>query len=332
MNKNKYSATVIGLGNIGLLYDIDKIDNPKCFLTHTKSLFYHDKFDIKFLIDNDIAKLALAKKKYGDKIKYLDTLNSNYEPTHIIVLSSLPKVNSFYLNKFKKNKQVRLFLIEKPFLNKHEKISSYEDIINKTYVNYYRKSLPFYKDLKINIDKYIYGDLIGVNIFYSKGLSNNGSHLIDLMNFLFNSNYNTDSINIINYKNDYSRDDESVTFSVDYNYNSKPFSIIFHALDESKFSLIELDLIFEKNRFRIFDFGGKIEIYKVQSDKIFSGYKNLIPYKIEDSNINSYGIYTYDTIYGILKGKEKNYSTLKEELKVFDLKQHVYKKLNTFKK
>ena len=36
-----------------------------------------------------------------------------------------------------------------------------------------------------------------------------------------------------------------------------------------------------------------------------------------DSNINYYGMYTYDTIYSILNGSEKNYSTLIDESKVF---------------
>ena len=206
----------------------------------------------------------------------------------------------------------------------------HKEIINKTYVNYYRKSLPFFKDLK-NVDKHKYGNLVGVNIFYSKGLSNNGSHLIDLMNFLFGSRYKTKSINILNYKNDYSLKDESVSFSIEYIYNSKSVSTIFHALDERKFSLIEMDLIFEKNRFRIFDFGGKIEVYQVQSDKVFSGYKNLIPFEIQDSDINSYGIHTYDTIYNILEEKELNYSTLEDELNIYKLKKHVNNKLKEYK-
>jgi len=328
---NKYSVTIIGLGNIGLLYDLEKTKSSKEFLTHTRSAFYHENFEVKFLIDSDTDKLSLAKKKYGNDINYLTKISKDYYTTDIIVLSSIPKVNSFYLNKFKNNEEVKLFLIEKPFLNESEEISSYNEIINKTYVNYYRKSLPFFKDLKKNIGKYKYGNLVGVNIFYSKGLSNNGSHLIDLMNFLFGSSYNSKSINIINYKNDYSLKDESVSFSIEYTYNKKSVTTIFHALDESKFSLIEMDLIFEKNRFRIFDFGGKIEVYQVQSDKVFSGYKNLIPFEIQDSDIDSYGIHTYDTIYNILEGKELNYSTLEDESNIYILKNNINNKLKEYK-
>tara|TARA_B110001450_G_C17625849_1_gene483108 strand:- start:84 stop:1088 length:1005 start_codon:yes stop_codon:yes gene_type:complete len=332
MVKNKYSATVIGLGNIGLLYDLDKLNDSKYFLSHTKSLFFHNKFEIKFLIDNDSKKLALAKKIYGDKIIYLDSLSPSYEPTDIIVLSSIPNVNSSYLDKLKSSKKVKLFLLEKPFLNKNRKFSIYKKIVDKTYVNYFRKSLPFFKNLKKNIDTNDYGDLVAVNIYYSKGLKNNGSHLIDLMNFLFGSSFNTNSIKIINYKNDYHQEDSSVSFSVDYLYNSKFSSIVFHALDERNYSLIEIDLIFGSKRFRIFDSGGKIELYSVENDKVFSGYKNIYPHEIVDSDINLYGIHTLDTIYNILEGNEKNFSTLKEEYETQKLKEAVIVKLNNFKK
>ena len=152
------------------------------------------------------------------------------------------------------------------------------------------------------------------------------------MNFFFDESFNSDSIKIVNYKNDYLREDSSVTFSVDYKYNSKFSSVIFHALDERQFSLIELDIVFNKQRFRIFDFGGKIEVYRVEKDEVFSGYKNLVPYKVVDSDINSYGLHTYDTIYNILEGKEQNYSSLKDESNTQKLKEAVINKLNYFKK
>jgi len=330
--KNIYSVTIIGLGNIGLLYDIDRNNDSKEFLSHTRSAFFHKNFEIKYLIDNDLSKLELAKNKYGNQIEYKTELGGDYIPTEIIILASIPSVNAYYLDKLKSIDNVKLFLIEKPFLNQLETISNYKKIIKKSYVNYFRKSIPYFKNLKKDIDKKTFGDLIAVNVYYSKGLSNNGSHLIDLINYFFGPNYDLGSIKIISYKNDYSIDDESVSFSVDYNYNEEPITVIFNSLDERKFSLIELDLFFDTQRFRIFDFGGKIEISKVYHDKIFSGYKNLIPSEIIDSNINLYGMYTFDTIGNILSGFEENHSTLKEENDIKLLKDAVIDKLNKYKK
>ena len=113
----RLTVTIIGLGNIGLLYDLKKTKDSEEFLTHTRSAYYHKNFEIKFLIDNDQRKLQLAKKKYGSEINYIDSLNEYYIPTDIVVLSSYPEINSFYLNKLKNIKEIKLFLIEKPFLD-----------------------------------------------------------------------------------------------------------------------------------------------------------------------------------------------------------------------
>ncbi|MDG2147010.1 MAG: hypothetical protein P8K14_02140 [Flavobacteriaceae bacterium] len=327
---NQFSVTIIGLGNIGMLYDYN--NDSDVFLTHTKSAFYHKNFKIKYLIDIDPEKLKLAKKKYGIGIKYLSSIDSNYTPTDLIVLSADPETNVYHLNKLKSIEKVKLFLIEKPFLNRNLNISDFKKILNKTYINYYRKSLPFFRELRGNIQNHLFGDLININIRYSKGIKNNGSHLIDLVNFFFDSSYDKKSVKVINYINDYSSDDESITFSVNYKYNGKNIAAIFHALDERKFSLIEMDLIFEKKRFRIYDFGGKIEIYEPQEDIVFSGYKNLRSLKIEDTDINSYGLHTYELISHILNKREYNYSTLDDEFRIYDLSDHIIKKLKKFKR
>ena len=43
----RFSATIIGLGNIGLLYDFNKTKDSEEFLTHTRSVYYHKNFEIK---------------------------------------------------------------------------------------------------------------------------------------------------------------------------------------------------------------------------------------------------------------------------------------------
>ena len=88
--KNIYTVTIIGLGNIGLLYDIDRDSDSKEFLSHTRSAFFHKNFEIKYLVDKDLSKLELAKNKFGNQIEYKTELGVDYIPTEIIVLASIP--------------------------------------------------------------------------------------------------------------------------------------------------------------------------------------------------------------------------------------------------
>ena len=48
--KNKIGAAIIGLGNIGLLYDL----NTKQILTHSKSLIKNPKVKLMFAIDRSL--------------------------------------------------------------------------------------------------------------------------------------------------------------------------------------------------------------------------------------------------------------------------------------
>jgi len=328
MAKKVLTVSIIGLGNIGLLYDLNKKNNSKEYLTHTRSAYFHESFDIKFLVDEDVKKIELAKSKYGNEISYMTEIDESFTPTDIVVLSCHPNINRRYLNFLKSFDEIKLFVIEKPFFNRASDIDLFKNIIHKTYINYFRKSLPFFKELRQNIYQVSYGNLILINVYYSKGLKNNGSHLIDLINFLLGPTFITNSVQVFNYINDYNKNDLSVSFSINYEYNFKECGVVFQALDERVFSLIELDLIFEKQRFRIFDFGGKIQVYKVEKDKVFNDYKNLIPYSEIDSNIDSYGLYTYDTIYGIVEKDQQNFSSIMEEYNVFRINEAVNNCLN----
>lgn len=320
---NKFSVTIIGLGNIGMLYDYNNL-SESIFLSHTKSFASHNGFLIKNLVDKDPRKLDLARKLYGSRINYLEDINQIEQMTDVVVIASIPNVNKILFDQLKNDKSIKLFLIEKPFWNNDFIIDDYKTISNNCYINYFRKSLPFIQDLKKEIDNKRFGKAIGVHAWYSKGLRNNGSHLIDLINYFFDKKFDSKSVKIINTVQDYNEKDLSVSFSIGYKYNNGKFPVIFQVADERKFSLIEIDLVFENARYRIFEFGGKVEVYNVEKDPVFEGYNNLISKEIIDTDINKYGFYTCDTIYKLLTTNARNYSSLQDE-------QNVYKVISQIK-
>ena len=324
---HKYTVTIIGLGNIGMLYDYNKEDKT-IYLSHVKSFLFHKGFIIRYLIDKDTDKLKMAKERYGENIIYLDSVDKIMTTTDVVVLASTPKVNKILFNRLKNNSNIKLFLLEKPFWDSEMDISNYEGISSKCYINYYRKSLPLIIELKKLIQKNELGKTLGVHVWYSKGLRNNGSHMIDLINYLYNSDYIKDTVIPIHSIVDYSEIDKSVTFSIKYKYQGHTFPVLFQVADERAFSLIEIDLVFEKSRYRIIEFGGKIELYKVISDPVFDGYSNLVFDRMLETDINKYGFFTCEMIYNILSGKERNHSSLIDEYKVFNVIDAVKNKMN----
>ncbi len=312
----KFTVGIIGLGNIGMLYDYDREDNVN-FLSHAKSFFYHPDFDLKYLIDKDTNKLELAKKKYGNHVKLLTSIDKIKSFPDIIVLAASPGVNLKLFEKIKDKEEIKLFLIEKPFWDPSMMYDSYAKYSNKCVINYFRKYIPFFVDLKEKIKNNLFGKALGVHIWYSKGLRNNGSHMIDFINYFFDSKYNANTIKVIDSINDYSDEDLSISFSIDYYYNNSKFPAILQVADEKCFSLIEFDLLFEKTRYRIFNYGDKVKIYKVEKNPILQNYKNLVSKEIQILNINKYGFYMCNYLSDLLTNKVDNISSLKNEYEVY---------------
>jgi hypothetical protein len=53
------------------------------------------------------------------------------------------------------------------------------------------------------------------------------------------------------------------------------FVVNFSAGDEKSFSVFEIDIVFEKARFRFTSSGNELEIYAVKEDQLFAGYREL---------------------------------------------------------
>ena len=321
---NKYSVTIIGLGNIGMLYDYNNLKND-VFLSHFKSFDFHNSFKVKNIVDSDKNKLLKAKKKFRGKINSYEDFNEIKEITDIVVLSSIYDINLMIFKKLKSNKKIKFFFIEKPFWDKSNVFS--KDDLNdaRFYINYFRKSLPFFRNFKKKISDKIFGDVLGIHAYYSKGLRNNGSHIIDLINYLFGDNYDLNSIKIIDIVDDYIKNDKSISFSINFKYNKNHFPVIFQAANENHFSIIEIDIIFSKKRFRIFDFGSKVEVYDISKDLLFPNYNNIISKNIIKTDFEKYGLHNCNLIFDILNNNEKNNSKLICDKKNNDIIEKVIK-------
>jgi len=309
-----YSVAILGLGNIGMMYDYD---DSKNYLSHTKSFNQHPNFNILYLIDKDDSKLKLAKKKFSSSIKYIKSIYDIEEMPDVFVLSSIPSVNQYVFKELKDHPKIKFFLIEKPFWTEDMNFSKYSSYSEKCMINYPRKFIPFFQELQNGINVNKFGKAVAAQILYSKGTRNNGSHLIDLFSYFFG--YKIEDINVFNKTIDYLESDPTFSFTAKYTHNENSFPVVFQALNEKFYSLIEIDLFFEKMRFRIFDFGEKVEIYALDKDPIYKGYKNLISQEVKSTNMNKYGLSVCNEVFEILHNNKKNISNLENEYNIYQV-------------
>ena len=188
MSRTIFKTVLVGLGNIGLKYDINK--NKEHFIqTHARAFNLNSGFDLLAGVDvNSQACNAFSKSYNVESYNDIEDALIRVKPDLVIIsvpthkqLETIKKiVNCFVPN---------TILCEKPMggnLDHGLKILNLcrENNIN-LYVNYVRRSLPAAKEIKNRIQSSIIKAPIKAVIWYSKGIAHNGSHFINLMEYWF---------------------------------------------------------------------------------------------------------------------------------------------------
>ena len=188
----KIKTIIIGLGNIGLEYDINYKNN--IILTHSRAAHCNKNFNLISAIDNKVNKRNLFEKKYNkETFKNIDDfykskLNSNID---LVVISTPPEQHFINIKETLIKIRPKVILCEKPLginLSDSKKINSLFKKKNcKLFVNYTRLT-----DIqtKIIIKKLSSKNI--ANVLYSKSILKNGSHFINLFRRLLGKFKKTD--------------------------------------------------------------------------------------------------------------------------------------------
>ena len=198
MTKQFFSCVIIGLGNIGLNYDIQKNHN-QYIQTHSRAFFLNSGFDLQGGVDIKSKARNIFTKNYNVN-SYNTTEEALNEIKPDLVVLSVPTSSQLrVIKEIFKFFIPKAILCEKPMgVNLQEGmkilgICKRNDV--NLYVNYIRRCLPESKQIKRQIDKRIIKVPIKSVVWYSKGISHNGSHFINLMEYWFGKCLN---VNIIN--------------------------------------------------------------------------------------------------------------------------------------
>lgn len=139
----------------------------------------------------------------------------------------------------------------------------------KLAVNYSRRFDPFIWQLKDDIALNKWGDLRSVSGIYNKGLFNNGSHMLDLLLFLFGSLKVINSGSLIF---DHFPEDPSIPVWLESNLG-KPIQI--NCSDSRDYSIFEMKFIFEKSVLEMHQGGLEWLVREPEESSVFHGYKTL---------------------------------------------------------
>lgn len=308
----KYSVGIIGLGKIGMLFDYNALGSD-VYLSHLKAFYHHPRFEVKWAIDPQKENVEKARERYTGHIQFLESVDDVNLFPDVVVIATPTAITRDIFQKLKGIEEIKLFVLEKPFWDKNWDFDEYENISSRCVVNYIRKYMPFVRELKAKINKGEFGKPLSMQFNYTKGLVNNGSHFIDLANYLFGPTFKADSVQVINQVHDHIQEDPSVSFSVNYHWDETEFPIVFQCGDERIYSQIEWNIYFEKSRVRVFDFEDKVEHFELNEAPLFKGYFNLQRSNVNSTEINRYAWYMCDYLIDVIEAKVENTSDLKAE-------------------
>jgi len=268
--KKIYNVLIVGAGRIGAFFDTPSSDN---ILTHAHAFYNALQCKIVGFVDVDQNAASQACQIWGGVA--FESLTQAFDNSEIdIVCVAAPDQFHYSILIDLLARPIKLIFAEKPLT---QTLAQAEHIINLStqknipiIVNYTRRFIPEFVDLQNKIKAGAFGRfLTGLGV-YGKGVLHNGSHLLDLLRYLVGE---VKLIQATNFCYDFYKNEPSVSTILKIN-DSALFYLNF--VDCSFYTVFEVDLFFEKTRIKITDSGHTIDVYAIEQNKIFAGYKSLV--------------------------------------------------------
>lgn len=264
-----YNVLIVGSGQIGAFFDQPGSSDV---LTHAHAFSRHPGFNLLGFIDNKPQQARRAAEIWGGQLFPSIEDAFKREQVDVVCLAVPDEYHYNYLAKLA-DCEIQLVFAEKPLT---QTLSEAEDIKNlysrsdvSVAINYSRRYVPEFKKLQQRIYNEDFGAYLTGSGYYGKGLQHNGSHMLNLLEYLLGE---ISGGKLTREETDFYREDSSVTVVLDVD---KHGNFYMQNVDCRAYTLFEFDLLFTRKRIRILDSGFYIEEYDVIDNPIFAGYRSL---------------------------------------------------------
>lgn len=251
-------------------------------------------FNVTDVYDIDPLKAKSFAQKWN--IPYVhhnfeDLISKNYD---LIIITSPPINRSLLLKKIVFKTSCKTFVLEKPLGSDFEEVKEIEKIVNENHltliVPLIRSWVPGIQHWSRKAKSGELGKFMGGSGYYTKGLNNNGSHLVTLILDFLNMPKTCSNLGKI--------EDgriEDPTFHFQFNYEAGS-TLTVTGLDHREYSQLELDLFFQKGRLRISESGKRISWSPAKDDPIYPGYKSIEESPSQDTHFEEHFSNFYKSI------------------------------------
>lgn len=295
----RFSAAIVGLGQIGQGYDYDASDD-RLLLTHASAYRHHAGFELVAAADPDPEQRERFVRKFGlPAYADLESLMSGHRPE--VFSLCVPTPQHFQVFQEIIPWRPLAILCEKPIApglpEAREMVRLAEAHQVALLINYIRRFEPGGVALKEAIQRREFGDIYKGVAWYSKGIIHNGSHYLDFLRFLLGE---VTGLEVLARGREWAGQDPEP--DVCLHFGDVPVYLL--AAREECFSAGGIELMGTGGHIHYRDGGERIEVRRIIPDPTFPGYRILAaePERLP-GDMNRYQWHVVDHLYRHLTGK-----------------------------
>ena len=257
-----------------------KLDPKKFVLSHARSFSLHPEFELVGGVDHDLNQCKKFESEYKrPAYKNLDNALEQLKPS-VIIIATPSSSHGCLLEQVFSLHIPSVIVCEKPIDNSLEVAQHMVKLCHdngvKLFVNYMRRSEPSVMKIKKMIDTQVIQSPLKAVVWYTKGLLNNGSHMLNLLEHWLGSVLDH---NIIKADKRLSNFDPEPDFSVEFEFGSA----VFCAVREDYFPHLSIEILSPSGRLYYGEGGGKI-IWQPTGNKPGTSQKIFLSSELEINN------------------------------------------------
>jgi len=266
-----FKAAIVGCGRIASLFD----DDPKrkvSVATHAGAYKSNTRIELVAAADIDPLRLKNFGERWGLTSLYADYVEM-LERQKIDILSVCTWNSTHYaICKNACLHGVKAIFCEKPITDRLADADKMVELCREKKVilavNHLRRWDKLHQQIKQYIAEGKLGKIQGASAYYTAGIANTGTHLLDILRLLFGE---VEWLSA-NFKNDFDAPDPCPDV---YLYFKQGFGVTLQGMDVGSYLILEIDIFGTKGRLRIKDSGFSACLWEVVDHPEFSGYKGL---------------------------------------------------------
>jgi predicted dehydrogenase len=320
---SRYTAAIIGLGQIGQGYDYSN-SNSDLVLTHATALQLHHDFEVIAAVDPS----QTQQDKFRDKflISTFNNLQNLYlecNPDIVVIAAPIELHVSVFLEVIKHSPKA--IVLEKPVADDYINAKALLKVATEkkcpVSVNYLRRFNPALKSLKNIIARKELGNIYKGTAWYTKGVINGGSHFIDLFIWLLGD---VTSIEVLNSKRAWNDVDPEPDLYIRFG-NTDMYMFSGH---EESFYMGKFELIGDGGA-AFYEDGKSIEVHLSENDPVYENYKELVKNRRIENSIEKDMLFGYDNLSEHLGSGKELTSSIKTATNTMLVVHQILEKIRT---